>query len=194
MAYSKSSPNNKFAPSTVVSMASRTSNRPMSYGQVYENLNYEMGMHKISDTDRKWMACRKNFINNNKRAFEELQIKVGNLIEAGKIPPNYANNLDKICTEDEFNSIQAEVNRMESSRAIDRTGHFSPDSKDSENEGEAAKGVETTAKKEDEKNDDEQSDSENDSENDSEDGEDDVQKNINKPRRKKKNINRRRKK
>ena len=105
MAYSKSSPNNKFAPSTVVSMASRTSNRPMSYGQVYENLNYEMGMHKISDTDRKWMACRKNFINNNKRAFEELQIKVGNLIEAGKIPPNYANNLDKICTEDEFNSI-----------------------------------------------------------------------------------------
>lgn len=127
MAYSKSSPNNKFAPSTVVSMASRTSNRPMSYGQVYENLNYEMGMHKISDTDRKWMACRKNFINSNRRAFEELQIKVGNLIEAGKIPPNYANNLDKICTEDEFNSIQAEVNRMESSRAIDRTGHFRND-------------------------------------------------------------------
>ena len=124
MAYSKSFPNNKFAPSTVVSMASKTSNRPMSYGQVYENLNYEMGMHKISDTDRKWMACRKNFINSNRRAFEELQIKVGKLIEAGKIPPNYANNLDKICTEDEFNEIQAEVNRMESSRAIDRTGHF----------------------------------------------------------------------
>ena len=130
MAYSKSSPNNKFAPSTVVSMASRTSNRPMSYGQVYENLNYEMGMHKISDTDRKWMACRKNFINSNKRAFEELQIKVGKLIEAGKIPPNYANNLDKICTEDEFNEIQAEVNRMESSRAIDRTGHFRAGSKE----------------------------------------------------------------
>ena len=128
MAYSKSSPNNKFAPSTVVSMASKTSNRPMSYGQVYENINYEMGMHKISDTDRKWMACRKNFINSNRRAFEELQIKVGNLIEAGKIPPNYANNLDKICTEDEFNSIQAEVNNMESSRAIDRTGHFRDDS------------------------------------------------------------------
>ena len=130
MAYSKSSPNNKFAPSTVVSMASRTSNRPMSYGQVYENLNYEMGMHKISDTDRKWMACRKNFINSNKRAFEELQIKVGKLIEAGKIPPYYANNLDKICTEDEFNEIQAEVNRMESSRAIDRTGHFRAGSKE----------------------------------------------------------------
>jgi len=123
MAYSKS-PKNKFAPSTVVSMASMTSNRPMSYGQVYENLNYEMSMHKISDTDRKWMASRKNFINSNKRAFEELQIKVGNLIEAGKIPPNFANNLDKICTDNEFNSIKSEVNRMESSRAIDRTGHF----------------------------------------------------------------------